>query len=88
VKWIASKWASLKGWLEKTYQSGHYYEVLKTASAEVAVLLFVFPLIDMLGKDNGMRRNWSLVLWSGGIGLVFLLVAGVFAKKEHESDEE
>lgn len=84
MKWIASRWSRLKDWLEKTYRSEHYYEVLKTASAEIAVLLFVFPVIDMLGSG---QRKWSLVLWSGGIGLIFLLLAGVFAKKEHESDE-
>ena len=76
-------------WLRETYSAKYFYEVLKTASAEIAVLLFVFPLIDQLGNDNaGHKTHWRLIAGSLVIGLVFVLLAGVFARMEHESREE
>lgn len=77
-------------WLGTTYRSGPFYEVLKTASGEIAVLLFVFPLIDMLGKSEGKtsERNWLLVWSSFGVGFVFILLAGFFSRMERESEEE
>jgi hypothetical protein len=73
-------------WLKDTYGAEGFYEVLKTACGEIAVLLFVFPLIDMLGKDASPIHNWGLVLWSCTVGFSFIALAGVFAKKQADEN--
>jgi len=94
IVWVFRK--SLRIWAKGTYQTEDFYEVAKTACAEIAVLLFVFPLIDLLGKEPTVtiinniavtttKRNWTLVDWSVAIGFVFIAIAGIFSKKQHDA---
>lgn len=78
---------SLSGWAKKTYVGGPFYDVAKTACGEVAVLLFVFPLIDMLGRTNDpQRRNWPFVIWCIIMAFVFVGIAGMFARMQEEAE--
>lgn len=89
-KAISKRWNAVRTWVEQTYTSSHFYDVLKTASAEIAVLLFVFPLIDQFAKPDVKAKGFDLklVICSFFVGLVFVGLAGFFARREHESKME
>ncbi len=77
-------WKNRKGlsaWFDETFRRARFYDVLKTFCAEAAVLWLVFPVIDVWEKNG---TDWLIVYISPGAAAIFLILAGIFARREEE----
>ena len=69
-------------WLSDTFRHARFYDVLKTFCGEAAVLWLVFPIIDVWERGG---PNWIIVYISPVVATIFLILAGIAARKEDET---
>lgn len=71
-------------WCVKTFLGPRFVKIAAEFCVEVAVLWFVFPLLDTLVEFDKPKMN--LVYASLGITTIFLVMAGILSKMGGEEE--
>jgi hypothetical protein len=71
-------------WCARTFLGPRFYKIAAEFCVEVAVLWFVFPLLDTLVQFD--KPKMKLVYASVGITAVFLFMAGILSKMGGEEE--
>jgi hypothetical protein len=73
-EWLCVAW----GWLSKAFISPRFAKIISDFLAEVGVLVFVFPGLEIIIR-NEPERLYTVIRWSWGITAICLVAAAIIA---------